>query len=134
MSDTQGNVAAPTSGGGVAYFRAITTEMTSLMKVIGDQTEKGSPRFLQVIGATFLFFSFGTKVFVTIFPSLHPENFSSLDFLACVAVGLILIASGAAIKVYEYKNAISLARDRLNLGKALVEFGGQSSPGTIKVE
>jgi len=49
------------------------------------------------------------------------RKFSSLDFLACVVIGVLLIASGAAIKVYEYKNALAVAKARAEFGEKLIE-------------
>ncbi len=86
----------------------VGSQIERMLKVVGDQADKGVARFLQVVGGAFLLIGLLVRVVAAMSDKWpFPIRFTLGDYALTLGTGLVILIGGGGVKLYEFQTALA---------------------------
>lgn len=86
----------------------VGSQIERMLKVVGDQADKGVARFLQVVGGAFLLIGLLVRILAAMSDKWpFPIRFTLGDYALTLGTGLVILIGGGGVKLYEFQTALA---------------------------
>jgi hypothetical protein len=111
----------------------VGSQMERVLKLVGDQADKGVARFLQVVGGVFLLVGLIVRIVAAMSDKWpFPIRFTLGDYALTLGTGLLILIAGGGVKLYEFQVAMANYRATVNFGREREREAIKSVEAAIK--
>jgi hypothetical protein len=93
----------------------VGNQMERMLRIVGEQAEKGIGSFLQIVGGVFLLLGLLVRIVAAMSDRWpFPVRFTLGDYALTLGAGLVILIGGGGVKLYEFQ--VALANYRATIG------------------